>query len=207
MATTDRGHSAWGPRHIHRLTPLPRTQISETAMRAPPLPNCHRDHHCTLQDSSNLPAPWILCTLEATHTKHTPHSTSSQPPPPVAQTVGLQLWRLQEGHDAEAPPSHIQLDKVFTPKSPMRNRSSSPAQATGGGGGQPKPLPPSLRRHPPSCRCPRAPLDVCEGPMKAAARLFSLHAESAEGATVRILVGLAGGGRPRIRLPPTGSGG
>jgi hypothetical protein len=79
-------------------TTLLRTQISKTVMRAPPPPICHRDYHCTLHDNSNLPAPWILCTLAAT--QPSAHPAAPQPPPPIAQTAGLQLRRFKKGHDA-----------------------------------------------------------------------------------------------------------
>jgi hypothetical protein len=45
MKTTDPGHSAWGPCLIHRLTLLPKTRISETTLRATPLPSRHPDYH------------------------------------------------------------------------------------------------------------------------------------------------------------------
>jgi hypothetical protein len=67
----------------------------------------------------------ILSTLTTTQTKCTPRSTSSQPSPPVEQTAGLQLRRLQEGHDAEAPPPHVYMDKVFTLRAP-RDESTTP---------------------------------------------------------------------------------
>jgi hypothetical protein len=58
-------------------------------------------------------------------TKHTSRNTSSQPQPPIAQTTGLQLQRLQEGQDAEAAPSHVRMDKVFTLRAP-RDESTVP---------------------------------------------------------------------------------
>jgi hypothetical protein len=78
--------------------------------------------------SSALPAPrtlqherqhkvnnhtWALSTLTATWNKHTDRTTTTPPPPP-AQTEGLKMRCLQEGYDAKAPPSHAQMDGVFT---------------------------------------------------------------------------------------------
>jgi hypothetical protein len=36
------------------------------------------------------------------------------PPPPAAQTAGLEMQRFQEGYDAKALPSHVQMDEVIT---------------------------------------------------------------------------------------------
>jgi hypothetical protein len=108
--------------------------------------SAHRDqdnHYCTLHHSSNLPAPWILCTLTATQTKRTPCNTSSHPPPPKAQTIGLQLQRLQEGHNADALLSHVQMDKVFTLGAP-RDESTMPHHDVPNGE-------PDTPRVPPSC--------------------------------------------------------
>jgi hypothetical protein len=81
-ATTDPGHSAWGPCHIHRLTPLSRTQITKTAMRAPPPPNHHRGHHCTLHDSSSPLAPMGPQHLDSNMDQA---RITRHPPPPLAQ--------------------------------------------------------------------------------------------------------------------------
>jgi hypothetical protein len=108
--------------------------------------SAHRDqdnHYCTLHHRSNLPAPWILCTLTATQTKRTPCNTSSHPPPPKAQTIGLQLQRLQEGHNADALLSHVQMDKVFTLGAP-RDESTMPHHDVPNGE-------PDTPRVPPSC--------------------------------------------------------
>jgi hypothetical protein len=56
-APTDPGHSVWGSRRTHHLTPPPRTQISKTAMRPSPPPSRHGVHHCTKHHSSSPPAP------------------------------------------------------------------------------------------------------------------------------------------------------
>jgi hypothetical protein len=88
-ATTDPGHSAWGPRHIHRLNPLPRTQITKTAMRAPPPPNHHRGHHCTLHDSSSPLAPMGPQHLDS----NTDQAHITRHPPP-------QLAQWESKHDA-----------------------------------------------------------------------------------------------------------
>jgi hypothetical protein len=58
-------------------------------------------------------------------TKRTSHNTSNQPQPPIAQMAGLQLRRFGEGHDVEAPPSHVGIDKVFTLRVP-RDESTVP---------------------------------------------------------------------------------
>jgi hypothetical protein len=103
-------------------------------MRAPPPPNRHRDHHYTLHNSSNIPAPW---------TKRTPNNISSQPPPPpIAQTTGLQLPHLQKGHNVEAPPSHIQMDKVFTLRAPCDESTMLDHDAPNGETDDPR-VPPS----------------------------------------------------------------
>jgi hypothetical protein len=52
--TTDPDHYAWGPCLIHRLTPLPRTRIPETALRASPPPSRHWDYHCTTRVNPRL---------------------------------------------------------------------------------------------------------------------------------------------------------
>ncbi|CAN6327867.1 unnamed protein product [Urochloa humidicola] len=105
MKTTDLGHSAWGPRLSHRLTPLPRTQISETAKRAKastqlslgsPL---HHDRKLKASRTHGPSAPtWQ-------HGPSAPPCRCTRATPPNSHyhclaKAGLQMRRLQGGHDA-----------------------------------------------------------------------------------------------------------
>jgi hypothetical protein len=108
--------TAWGPRLIHRLTPLPRTQISKTALRASPPSSWHRVHHCNLHASSRPQAPMDPPHLDS-NTDHPHIPQHLQTTSTTTQAARLQMRRLQEGHDAKTPPSHVRMDK-FSPKSP-----------------------------------------------------------------------------------------
>jgi hypothetical protein len=79
----DLGLSAWGPRHFHCLTPLPRTQISEAANRATPPPNrCQRNHR-TMRTASRPSAPScqheLRTSLAAVCKQHWPTTTTARP--------------------------------------------------------------------------------------------------------------------------------
>jgi hypothetical protein len=96
MKTTDPGHSAWGPCLIHRLTLLPKTLISETTLRATPLPQpsprlpLHVHQMCQLEATP----PWALCTSLPTRTKHTTTPTTHQATPPAGQHHCHKLRRV-----------------------------------------------------------------------------------------------------------------
>jgi hypothetical protein len=60
---------------------------------------------------------WALSTLIPARTKRTTRNTTKRlhhqtPPPPLAQTAGFEVRRLQEGNDARMSPSHVQMDEV-----------------------------------------------------------------------------------------------
>jgi hypothetical protein len=56
----------------------------------------------------------------STDQAHSPQHHQT-PPPPLAQTVGFKMRRLQEGYEAKTSPSHVQMDEVFTLESHMRS--------------------------------------------------------------------------------------
>jgi hypothetical protein len=110
--TTDPGLSAWGPRLFHRLTPLPRTQMSEADTGETTEP-------CT--PPRDLQHPRALCTILPTRAKR-PSSRRAQTTLAHhhhCQTkAGLDMLRLQGGHDARHRCRTPIKNWVFTPRIP-----------------------------------------------------------------------------------------
>jgi hypothetical protein len=90
-ATTDSGHSVWGPRLIHRLTLLCQglrylKPVREHRFR----PTVTEVTTATSIPTQDLWHPWLLCTSLPTRTKRTSFAaarkhTTNQPPPPHIQ--------------------------------------------------------------------------------------------------------------------------
>jgi hypothetical protein len=109
--TTDPGHTAWGP----RLTPLPRTQISEAAMGASSPPYSPRTQQNLAQrlKISNTHGP---SAFSRQHEASASGSTSGH----TSTGTGLQIRRLQEGHDARRRHRTSKEGQGLHPESPER---------------------------------------------------------------------------------------
>jgi hypothetical protein len=102
ISATCVGASPLPPPH----TPLPKTEISKTALRASLPPCCHQGHHCTMCAKSRPIEPMgplhraantltLRTSIAAAHGPSRPPSTL-----PQAET-SLHKRCLQEGHDAD----------------------------------------------------------------------------------------------------------
>jgi hypothetical protein len=113
-ATTNPDHSACVAHLSHCLTPLPRTRISKTVMRASPSPSHHRVHHCTLHDTSSPLAPMGPQHLDSNmdqacfsqHLQTTSTTTSKNDGAPNITPPRRSQRKVLS--------SHIQMDEVFT---------------------------------------------------------------------------------------------
>jgi hypothetical protein len=98
MKTTDPDHFAWGPCPILRLTPLPRTMIPESALKATPSPNRRCSHHCTKHANPRL-HPIGPVHLPANTDQSAPTTTATHKATPPATTA-----TCRDGSPDAAPP-------------------------------------------------------------------------------------------------------
>jgi hypothetical protein len=123
MKTTDLGHSAWGARLFQRLATLPKTQISETALRAPLPPTCHRDHHCPARQlkASSTHGPSAPSRQHLTLHTSTSAANGLTRSPPTLPLVETRLCkrRPQGGRDADGAAIAVQqTGPGFHPETP-----------------------------------------------------------------------------------------
>jgi hypothetical protein len=121
MKTTDTSRSAWGPtlfltllcHGLRYLKPLREQNLRPAVI----------SHHCTMHTNSSPPAPnKPFCTFLPTRTKCTiGYHTQATPTTNhnCLGKLGLQMWRLQEGHTPMKLSSHVHRRTGFSPREPQ----------------------------------------------------------------------------------------
>jgi hypothetical protein len=119
--TNNSGHSAWWPCLIHRLTPLPRTRISETAKKGTPLLSHHQDHHCTKCANPRLHPHGPSAPPCQSRTKRaTTAATQKATPPADHHHCYKSRWvsrcdAFKKGMTSMTPSSHVHKGMGFHP--------------------------------------------------------------------------------------------
>jgi hypothetical protein len=127
--TTDPGLSAWGPRLFHRLTPLPRTQITEAANRATPPPNRCRSNHRTKRTALRPSAPKGPLHHPANTGQaplQPPRANKTGPPPPLPDQGGSRYVAPPRRARRQAPSSHVPRELGFHPENPVKQKHDDP---------------------------------------------------------------------------------
>jgi hypothetical protein len=126
--TTDPGLTAWGPRLFHRLTPLPRTQITEAAKRATPPPSRCRRNHRTKRTASRPSAPKGPLHQPANKGQAPlqPPRVNNTGPPPLPDQGGSRYAAPPRRARRQAPSSHVPRGLGFHPENPVEQKHDDP---------------------------------------------------------------------------------